>query len=162
MIADRVRSAMRRTLSMWSKRAPGTAGPISSVDGLSSIQPSGRNAARSLGSSSPAMKRSAPAGGGVRDQSPSWRGMGGGRVNWSWRCSATRSRSRVGRGLLRIDPADWSQHALPAGPFVRPIDVVATPDGQLLVVDFGHFEMLGARGLEATRGSGKVWKIKLN
>jgi hypothetical protein len=39
---------------------------------------------------------------------------------------------------------------------------VATPDGQLLVVDFGHFEMLGARGLEATRGSGKVWKIKLN
>jgi glucose/arabinose dehydrogenase len=69
---------------------------------------------------------------------------------------------RVGRGLLRIDPADWSQHALPAGPFERPIDVVATPDGQLLVVDFGHFEMLGERGLEATRGSGKVWKIKLN
>jgi glucose/arabinose dehydrogenase len=69
---------------------------------------------------------------------------------------------RVGRGLLRIDPADWSQHALPAGPFERPIDVVATPDGQLLVVDFGHFEMLGERGLDATRGSGKVWKIKLN
>jgi glucose/arabinose dehydrogenase len=69
---------------------------------------------------------------------------------------------RVGRGLMRIDPRDWSQYALPAGPFERPIDVVATPDRQLLVVDFGHFEMLGERGLEATPGSGKLWKIKLN
>jgi glucose/arabinose dehydrogenase len=69
---------------------------------------------------------------------------------------------RVGRGLLRINPRDWSQHALPAGPFERPIDVVAMPDGELLVVDFGHFEMLGECGLEATCGSGKVWKIKLN
>jgi hypothetical protein len=39
---------------------------------------------------------------------------------------------------------------------------VAAPDGQLLVVDFGHFEMLGERGLEATRGSGKLWKIRLD
>jgi glucose/arabinose dehydrogenase len=69
---------------------------------------------------------------------------------------------RVGRGLMRIDPHDWSPHALPAGPFERPIDIVATPDRQLLVVDFGHFEMLGERGLEATAGSGKLWKIKLN
>jgi glucose/arabinose dehydrogenase len=69
---------------------------------------------------------------------------------------------RVGRGLMRIDPRDWSPHALPAGLFERPIDVVATPDRQLLVVDFGHFEMLGERGLEATPGSGKVWKVKLN
>jgi glucose/arabinose dehydrogenase len=69
---------------------------------------------------------------------------------------------RVGRGLMRIDPRDWSPHALPAGPFKRPIDVVATPDRQLLVVDFGHFEMLGERGLEATPGSGKLWKVKLN
>jgi glucose/arabinose dehydrogenase len=69
---------------------------------------------------------------------------------------------RVGRNLLRIDPCDWSQHALPAGPFERPIDVVAKPDGTLLVVDFGHFEMRAERGLEATRGSGKIWRIKLN
>jgi glucose/arabinose dehydrogenase len=69
---------------------------------------------------------------------------------------------RVGRGLMRIDPRDWSQYALPAGPFERPIDVVAAPDQQLLVVDFGHFEMLGERGLEATPGSGKLWKVKLN
>ena len=40
--------------------------------------------------------------------------------------------------------------------------IVATPDGQLLVVDFGHFEMRGERGLEATPGSGKLWKIRLN
>jgi glucose/arabinose dehydrogenase len=72
------------------------------------------------------------------------------------------SGQKVGRGLLRIDPHDWSQHALPAGSFARPIDIVATPDGQLLVVDFGHFEMRGERGLEATPGSGKLWKMRLN
>jgi glucose/arabinose dehydrogenase len=68
---------------------------------------------------------------------------------------------KVGRSLLRIDPRDWSQHALPAGPFVRPIDVVAAPDGDLLVVDFGHFEMLGEGRLDATPGSGALWKIRL-
>jgi Glucose / Sorbosone dehydrogenase len=69
---------------------------------------------------------------------------------------------RVGRNLLRIDPRDWSQHALPAGPFERPIDVVARSDGTLLVVDFGHFEMRAEGGLVATRGSGKIWQIRLN
>jgi hypothetical protein len=28
----------------------------------------------------------------------------------------------------------------PAGPFSRPIDVVPTLDGQLAIVDFGHFK----------------------
>jgi glucose/arabinose dehydrogenase len=69
--------------------------------------------------------------------------------------------ARVGRGLLRIDPRDWSQHALPAGPFLRPIDVVARDD-DLLVADFGHFEMLGAGKIDATRGSGKLWKVRLD
>jgi glucose/arabinose dehydrogenase len=69
---------------------------------------------------------------------------------------------QVGRRLLRIDPANWSQYALPARPFSRPIDVVPTPDRQLLVVDFGHFELLGKGQLEATRGSGKVWKVSLD
>jgi glucose/arabinose dehydrogenase len=69
---------------------------------------------------------------------------------------------KVGRRLVRIDPRDWSQHALPAGPFSRPIDVVPAPDGQLAVVDFGHFELLGKGQLEATRGSGKLWKVGLN
>jgi glucose/arabinose dehydrogenase len=69
--------------------------------------------------------------------------------------------ARVGRGLLRIDPLDWSQHVLPAGPFSRPIDVVAR-GGDLMVVDFGHFEMLGAGKIDATRGSGKLWKVRLD
>jgi glucose/arabinose dehydrogenase len=69
---------------------------------------------------------------------------------------------KVGRNLLRIDPRNWSQHRLPFGPLDRPIDVIATPDGHLLVVDFGHFEMLGAKGLDAISGSGKLWKIRLN
>lgn len=68
---------------------------------------------------------------------------------------------KVGRGLVRIDPRDWSQHSLAAGPFSRPIDVVAAPDGGLLVVDFGRFEMLGQGRLEATAGSGKLWKVGL-
>jgi glucose/arabinose dehydrogenase len=69
---------------------------------------------------------------------------------------------RVGRRLLRIDPSDWSQHALSAGPFSRPIDVIPTSDGHVLVVDFGHFELLGKGGVAATRGSGKVWKVTLD
>ena len=69
---------------------------------------------------------------------------------------------KVGRSLLRVDPSDWSQHLLLAGPFARPIDVVVTPDRNLLVVDFGHFEMKGLGRIEATRGSGVLWKIILN
>jgi glucose/arabinose dehydrogenase len=69
---------------------------------------------------------------------------------------------KVGRCLLRVDPSDWSQHLLMAGPFLRPIDVVTTPDGGLLVVDFGHFEMKGLGRLEATCGSGALWKITLD
>jgi glucose/arabinose dehydrogenase len=69
---------------------------------------------------------------------------------------------KVGRSLLRIDPKDWSQHLLLAGPFLRPIDVVPTPDRALLVVDFGHFEMKALGRIEATRGSGALWKITLD
>ena len=69
---------------------------------------------------------------------------------------------KVGRSLLRVDPSDWSQHLLMAGPFLRPIDVVTTPDRGLLVVDFGHFEMKGMGRIEATRRSGALWRITLN
>jgi glucose/arabinose dehydrogenase len=69
---------------------------------------------------------------------------------------------KVGRCLLRVDPSDWSQHLLMAGPFLRPIDVVTTPDHGVLVVDFGHFEMKGQGRIEATRGSGALWKITLD
>ena len=69
---------------------------------------------------------------------------------------------KVGRRLVRIDPHDWSQHAFASGPFSRPIDVVPTPDGQLLVVDFGHFELLGKGGVDATRGSGTLWNVSVD
>jgi glucose/arabinose dehydrogenase len=69
---------------------------------------------------------------------------------------------KVGRRLLRIDPRDWSQHMLPAGAFSRPIDLVPTADGQLIVVDFGAFELLGKGQVDATAGSGRVWKLSLD
>jgi glucose/arabinose dehydrogenase len=69
--------------------------------------------------------------------------------------------ARVGRGLARIDPRDWSLHAVRSGPFCRPIDVVAAPDGGLVVVDFGQFELLGEGRIEARGGSGAVWKLRL-
>ena len=70
---------------------------------------------------------------------------------------------RVGRGLLRIDPRDWSQHALPAGPFVRPIDVVATPRRTIAGGRFRPLRDAGpSAGSRRTRGSGKLWKIRLD
>ena len=70
--------------------------------------------------------------------------------------------ARVGRRLVRVDPHDWSLHALDAGPFTRPIDVQPAPDGRsVLVVDFGHFEMLGKGRIDAAAGSGKLWSVRL-
>jgi glucose/arabinose dehydrogenase len=70
---------------------------------------------------------------------------------------------RVGRSLLRVDPADWSAHATDLGAFERPIDVAASPDGRsLLILDFGHFEMLEGGRLDAAAGSGGLWKVELN
>jgi glucose/arabinose dehydrogenase len=67
---------------------------------------------------------------------------------------------KVGRRLVRIDPHDWSLHAFDAGPFTRPIDVHAD-GGSMLVLDFGHFEMLGKGRVDAMPGSGKLWRVKL-
>jgi glucose/arabinose dehydrogenase len=70
---------------------------------------------------------------------------------------------RVGRSLLRVDPADWSAHPLGLGAFDRPIDVAASADGRTLtIVDFGHFEMLDAGGLDAKAGSGRLCTISLD
>ena len=69
---------------------------------------------------------------------------------------------RVGRRLVRIDPHDWSLHAIDAGPFTRPIDVTPAPDGRLvLVLDFGQFELSGNGGMDAVAGSGKLWSVRL-
>lgn len=68
---------------------------------------------------------------------------------------------RVGRSLARIDPSDWSLHAVAsaAGPFHRPIDVRIDPSGEAVyVLDFGEFEMVPG-GVEARAGSGALWKI---
>lgn len=66
---------------------------------------------------------------------------------------------RIGRSLARIDPADWSIHAIEAGPFRRPIDV-RVHDGAVWVLDFGEFEM-GPGGVEARAGTGALWKLPL-
>lgn len=69
----------------------------------------------------------------------------------------------VGRTLVHVDPADWSVHPMPpmeGGRFLRPIDVAFDPrDGALLVLDFGAFEMT-AGGVEATAGTGRIWRVK--
>ena len=67
---------------------------------------------------------------------------------------------KVGRGIARIDPTDWSFHPIDAGPFVRPIDVRFDPsDHSLLVLDFGEFEMSTDLRVEARSGSGKLWRL---
>jgi glucose/arabinose dehydrogenase len=68
---------------------------------------------------------------------------------------------KVGRSLARIDPADWSIHAVGVGPFRRPIDVRVHPlEGAVYVLDFGEFEM-GPGGVEAQAGTGALWKLPL-
>lgn len=74
----------------------------------------------------------------------------------------------AGRSIARIDPTDWSLHPLhsedaPTNPQAeRPIDVRFEPrSGLLWLLDFGHFEMLGAGGLDARRGSGALWTVDI-
>ncbi len=69
---------------------------------------------------------------------------------------------RVGRGIARVDPRDWSLHDVATGPLSRPIDVRFSGDGdKLYIVDFGRFEMHAERGVVAEAGSGKVWCLEL-
>jgi glucose/arabinose dehydrogenase len=71
--------------------------------------------------------------------------------------------ARVERGLLRVDPRDWSRHPVTGPSFARPIDVAVTADARaLLVLDFGHFEMLGEGRVDARPGSGRLWMIMLD
>lgn len=67
---------------------------------------------------------------------------------------------RVGRGLARVDPSDWSLHPFVREPLRRPIDVCFTEDA-LLVVDFGEFEM-SPGGVEAEAGTGVLWRAELS
>lgn len=68
---------------------------------------------------------------------------------------------RVGRGIARIDPVDWSVHPFLREPLRRPIDVRFDATGKwMYLVDFGEFEMTD-RGVEATAGTGKVWRLAM-
>jgi glucose/arabinose dehydrogenase len=66
---------------------------------------------------------------------------------------------RIGRGLVRVDPSDWSIHSLLRAPLRRPIDVAFQDDGSLWVVDFGEFEM-SERGVQAEAGTGVLWRAE--
>lgn len=66
---------------------------------------------------------------------------------------------RAGRCLVRVDCRDWSVHPIAASPLQRPIDVRVGPDGVLFVLDFGHFEVDAAGGLDAEAGSGALWRL---
>ncbi len=67
---------------------------------------------------------------------------------------------KVGRSLARVDPSDWSLHAVEVGPFRRPIDV-RVHGGAVYVLDFGEFEM-GPDGVTAQAGTGALWKVPLD
>lgn len=70
--------------------------------------------------------------------------------------------ARVGRTLLRVDPADWSAHPLGRLEVERPIDVAVSPDGgRIWVLDFGHFEMRGEGRIDARPQSGGVFTALL-
>jgi glucose/arabinose dehydrogenase len=69
---------------------------------------------------------------------------------------------RVGRAVVRLDPVDWSLHALLGDPLARPIDVRFDPLGEsLYVLDFGHFEMHAGQRVEALAHSGSVFRMRL-
>lgn len=68
--------------------------------------------------------------------------------------------SRVGRCLARIDPADWSLHAVRTVPLHRPMDVVFPSGAEAgYVLDFGEFEITREKGVAARARSGSLWKI---
>ena len=67
---------------------------------------------------------------------------------------------RVGRSVVRIDPADWHMYPFITEGLHRPIDVRFGPhDGALYILDFGQFEM-SERGVEAVAGSGAFWRYR--
>ncbi len=69
---------------------------------------------------------------------------------------------RVGRRVVRVDPADWSLHPVVKGLLVRPIDVRFGRGAEALyILDFGHFEMTEGGGLETDPTGGRLWRYAL-
>lgn len=70
---------------------------------------------------------------------------------------------RVGRKLVRVALADWSEHALPALatlPLRRPIDVaIDARAGVCYLLDFGDFEIGADKRVAATAATGRIWKV---
>jgi glucose/arabinose dehydrogenase len=67
----------------------------------------------------------------------------------------------VGRGLALVDTRTWQLRPLLSGdPLRRPIDV-RVQDGEAYVLDFGSFEMTD-RGVDATPGTGRLWRLPLH
>lgn len=66
---------------------------------------------------------------------------------------------RVGRGLVRVSPCDWSLHPVAPVSLRRPIDIAFCPRSKAAyVLDFGEFEMTGGGGTTARAGSGRRTK----
>ena len=69
---------------------------------------------------------------------------------------------RVGRSVVRVDPADWSLHPVVQDGLLRPIDVrVSHDEDALYIIDFGNFEMLDNGAVKADAKSGKLWRCAL-
>jgi glucose/arabinose dehydrogenase len=69
---------------------------------------------------------------------------------------------KMGRSVVRVDPADWSLHPLVQDGLLRPIDVRFDPkENALYILDFGYFEMLDKGAVDAKAGSGKLWRTRL-
>ncbi|HKP73445.1 MAG TPA: hypothetical protein VJT82_10940 [Pyrinomonadaceae bacterium] len=72
------------------------------------------------------------------------------------------SGAKVGRSVVRVDPADWSLHPFVQEGLRRPIDVrFDATENVLYILDFGSFEMLAGGGVSAEAESGKLWRVKL-
>ena len=69
---------------------------------------------------------------------------------------------RIGRSIVRINPADWSLWPFVKDSLNRPIDIKFHPrENRLYILDFGEFEMSNGLHVEAKAKTGKVWRLKL-
>jgi glucose/arabinose dehydrogenase len=69
---------------------------------------------------------------------------------------------RVGRSVMRVDPADWSLHPFVQDRLSRPIDVCFNAaENALYILDFGNFEMRDNGAVEAAANSGRLWRCRL-
>jgi glucose/arabinose dehydrogenase len=65
---------------------------------------------------------------------------------------------KMGRSLGIVDPDGWTLDEVGLAGLKRPLDAKFDPNGNLFVLDFGHFEP-GHRSLDATPGSGAVHRV---